>query len=291
MKNSTRIVGQKIREVRLGRRMTQEALCGTEMTRNHLSLIERGKALPSLGTLCYLADRLDVPVGYFFSTDERDEARFASLFAIDDIKRAYTGRSFDVCCRLCEAVPQKLRSDEISMLLAISHMEEAKRAASDFLLSDAEAHLRGAADAARRTAYFGTDIIRAAEYYELLNSSLFRKDVPEPLADVHSVSSFVNAELVLFLKMLRSGEYDVGALMRREHRVYIDALSCADRGEFGEAYERLESLPKPSELPYYMRYRVLDTVEVCAGRTNKYEDAYSAAKMKLELLERSGVGK
>ena len=290
MKNSTRAVGQKIREVRLGRHMTQAALCGTEMTRNHLSLIERGKALPSLGTLCYLADRLDIPVGYFFSTDERDDAKFASVFAIDDIKRAYTGREYDLCCRLCETVPQKQRSDEISMLLALSHMEEAHRAASGFLISEAAAHYKSAADAARRTCYLGADFRGATEYYELLDASLFQREIPDALGNLHTASSFVSSELIIFMKTLHDGDGKTNALTLREHRIYVHVLNCIRLGDVEMAFDRLRSLPDTDELPYYMRYRVLDTLEFCAERTGRYKTAYAASKRKLELLELGSGG-
>lgn len=58
-------LGEKLRQARLEARLSQRQLCGEEITRNMLSLIEHGTAKPSMKTLQYLAARLGKPVGYF----------------------------------------------------------------------------------------------------------------------------------------------------------------------------------------------------------------------------------
>ena len=44
-------LGEKIRQARLDAGMSQRQLCGDEITRNMLSLIENGSAKPSMKTL------------------------------------------------------------------------------------------------------------------------------------------------------------------------------------------------------------------------------------------------
>ena len=63
-------LGEKIRARRAELGLTQAALCGETVTRNMLSQIEGGKASPSLATLRFLAERLGVPIGYFFCEEE-----------------------------------------------------------------------------------------------------------------------------------------------------------------------------------------------------------------------------
>lgn len=58
-------LGEKIRRARLEAGLTQRQLCGAEITRNMLSLIENGSAKPSMKTLQYLAARLGKNVSYF----------------------------------------------------------------------------------------------------------------------------------------------------------------------------------------------------------------------------------
>lgn len=58
-------LGERLRQARLEAGLSQRQLCGTQITRNMLSLIENGSARPSMDTLRYLADRLEKPLGFF----------------------------------------------------------------------------------------------------------------------------------------------------------------------------------------------------------------------------------
>lgn len=60
-------LGQKIKAARLDRGMTQKELVGDAITRNMLSKIENDSATPSVRTLEYLAQALDLPTGYFLA--------------------------------------------------------------------------------------------------------------------------------------------------------------------------------------------------------------------------------
>ena len=58
-------LGEKLRQARMEAGLSQKQLCGEEITRNMLSLIENGSAKPSMKTLQYLAGRLGKSVSYF----------------------------------------------------------------------------------------------------------------------------------------------------------------------------------------------------------------------------------
>lgn len=58
-------LGEKLKQARLEAGLSQRQLCGEEITRNMLSLIENGTAKPSMKTLQYLAARLGKSVSYF----------------------------------------------------------------------------------------------------------------------------------------------------------------------------------------------------------------------------------
>ncbi len=58
-------LGQRLKQARLDAGLSQRQLCGDQLTRNMLSLIENGTARPSMDTLLYLAARLEKPVSYF----------------------------------------------------------------------------------------------------------------------------------------------------------------------------------------------------------------------------------
>ena len=58
-------LGEKLRQARTEAGLSQRQLCGEEITRNMLSLIENGSAKPSMKTLQYLASRLGKNVSFF----------------------------------------------------------------------------------------------------------------------------------------------------------------------------------------------------------------------------------
>lgn len=56
-----KVLGQRIKEARLAKKMTQTEVVGSFITRNMLSQIESGNAVPSVKTLTYLAQVLELP--------------------------------------------------------------------------------------------------------------------------------------------------------------------------------------------------------------------------------------
>ena len=56
-----KLLGQRIKEARLAKKMTQTEVVGSFITRNMLSQIESGTAVPSVKTLTYLAQVLELP--------------------------------------------------------------------------------------------------------------------------------------------------------------------------------------------------------------------------------------
>lgn len=90
-------IGEKLKEARLAAGLSQRQLCGDRLTRNMLSQIENGTAKPSMGTLTYLAQRLEKPVGWFLEEETveipnkkaLEDARIAlALGELDALRRA-----------------------------------------------------------------------------------------------------------------------------------------------------------------------------------------------------------
>ena len=65
-------IGNKIKTLRLAKMLTQQELAGDMITRNMLSRIENGFALPSLQTLVYISDKLCIPAGYLLAEDDEE---------------------------------------------------------------------------------------------------------------------------------------------------------------------------------------------------------------------------
>src|SRR5260370_10043765 len=58
-------VGERLREARLARGLTQEQLAKGLATKGFISQIERQRASPSLAKLRLMAERLQLPLGHF----------------------------------------------------------------------------------------------------------------------------------------------------------------------------------------------------------------------------------
>ena len=81
-------IGAKIKNLRKQKGISQSELSGSVITRNMLSQIETGKAMPSLATLIYISSVLDTPIEYLVS-DKEDAFPFLKNNAIDKIKKEF----------------------------------------------------------------------------------------------------------------------------------------------------------------------------------------------------------
>lgn len=75
--NTRLTIGDKVKQLRKAKGLTQTDLAGEHMTKSMLSQIENGRALPSMSSLQFLAARLGVDAGYFMQGEQ--EAELAPL--------------------------------------------------------------------------------------------------------------------------------------------------------------------------------------------------------------------
>jgi len=71
------VLGRKLKEARLAKKMTQSDVVGGFITRNMLSQIESGAAFPSIRTLEYLSGVLEIPMAELVTDGEPDAVRDA----------------------------------------------------------------------------------------------------------------------------------------------------------------------------------------------------------------------
>jgi transcriptional regulator with XRE-family HTH domain len=87
------VIGDKIRDLRKKKHLTQEQLAGHELTKSYVSQVELGRIRPSRKALEVMAERLGKPFGYFVGND-------------DDV------RTVDVLMKAAEALTLSGRLDE-----------------------------------------------------------------------------------------------------------------------------------------------------------------------------------
>lgn len=129
-------LGQRIKEARLAAGLSQKALCGDTITRNMLSLIESGRAKPSMDTLKILAERLGKTVSYFL---EEDAVLSPNQALMKSAKAHFATGAFKDCLELLEEYQADgLFDDEKALLEDLALLALAEKA----LLEDRQIYAR-----------------------------------------------------------------------------------------------------------------------------------------------------
>ncbi len=113
-------LGKKIKEARISKKMTQNEVVGTFITRNMLSQIENGTATPSVKTLQYLSSKLDVSFSDFMPEQKDD-----SLYQLELVKNVYREKNYAQVLEFESKVPEVF-TDEFYALFSYAYLEKAK---------------------------------------------------------------------------------------------------------------------------------------------------------------------
>lgn len=287
-------IGEKIRNLRVAKLMTQAELAGDHITRNMLSCIENGVAQPSLSTICYIAGRLNVPVGFLLA-EEGDEMVYRKMNSLSNIKRAYAAGDWWGCRSLClSGCPEP--DDEISLLLAdcdvgiaISEFWHGRLRSSCRFFDEALSY-------AEKTLY-PTEHIKAQarvffHYMERISPTLYSDMLDEIPAESFyvyhtSFSSYIEALEALALgDTERANKFlettDETSFFAKHIRV---SLFMHD-GRYERAKEQLLYLLSADEpLNEVELYSVLSDLEICSKEIEDYKSAYHFASERVTLLE------
>ena len=282
-------LGSKLRQLRLKKGLTQKELSGERITRNMLSLIESGSASPSVATLLYLAERLETPVGYFFTETSEEENRYLKLAVIGELKALYAKGDNAGCLALGEKLPLAAVDDEIAYILAVCRLHAACRAAERLDLRTANRELDAAGGMGMKSLYCGEDFRRALTYYAALFRAASEEAVPDILCDRSASGAYLSWETVAYFRALsrrqRGEEPEEGSVGVYGDR-HLSALRALSEGRVKEAVKKLRELSLDSALPYYMQYRVLCALEDAANESGDLRLAYSSSRRKIELIDR-----
>ncbi len=286
-------IGERIRELRVSKLMTQSELAGNYITRNMLSCIENGTANPSLSTITYIAKRLNVPAGFLLA-EEGDELVYRKMSNLSNIKGAYIAGDVRGCRELCIS-GCITTDDEIALLLASC---DAKIAEEEFLNGRLHSSCRFFDEAlsyAEKTIY-PTDAIEAEakiyfQYMENVSPTLYSELLDEKKkSSVQSKSLFA-----LYVEAL-------DALNREDFTFAENYLRDADPNSFWyrhisirrmilqEDYKTAIKLLLQvlnSETPFSQMhlYIVLCELEICYRELEDFKEAYRYANERVVLLE------
>lgn len=287
-------IGEKIKALRQSKLMTQAELAGNQITRNMLSSIEHGTALPSLPTALYIAERLNVPVGYLLAQDG-DELAYRKMTAIDNIRHAFAAGDFAGALSLVNAAVGNQAEDELSLIRAQCEFGVAHKLLEEGRLRPAVAALDRALLAAEQTVY-DTDWLRRRigvcfRYLTGISPTL-SSDVLD--ADEVDAARAFGDELCEYVLALEQSEENAAFAeeyaTRYPNSAYtarLRALAMMRDEAYPAAQEALEALLSRDELTFgLLLYEVFGDLEVCYRKNDDYKRAYEFSGSRLALLER-----
>jgi len=274
-------IGDKIRSARLEKRMTQSEVAEDKITRNMLSAIESGKALPSLDTLYHIASKLDLPIAYLIS-DDIDSFSYSKSKLIYNIRDCFSRKQFSDCIKHINEIDGI--DDELAYILSYSHFELGVSSSKNGAFISAEEHLNLAKHYSTKTVYDTHNI----EYRIPLYMS-FVKNVNAPLLDFN-MDAFFDAmsddtDFEFFKYVANDWEYPYTNPLFKKHAAA--KIKIRER-KYYEAIELLlEILQTKSEFEYnaYLMYGVYGDLDNCYKQIFDFENAYKYIGKRLSMLE------
>ena len=288
-------IGEKIRELRLAKLMTQSELVGNEITRNMLSRIEHGAATPSLETICYIASRLNVSPGFLLA-EEGDEQIYYKHNEIVGIKKLYQSGDYRLCRDICMH-SESMEDDEIQMILGECNLSIAMEEFHRGNLRDCCSYLDQAVECCDRTMY-RTDRIpaMAAMYFQFMrriSATLSSNVMDEGEVNVYPALGDAFCRYAAAVDAVERGEEQMArsllavSVSDSPYVMHYDARELMAQGDYGRAYGMLHSILLGEEsLPEPVLYFVFCDLEICCREIRDFKGAYEYSIDKMELAQK-----
>ena len=280
-------IGEKIKKIRAAKLMTQSELAGTHITRNMLSQIENGSAQPSMATVMYIAQKLNVSPGFLLAGED-DEWMYFKSSEISNIKKAYADKNYRLCRDICKN--SEWSDDELWLILAECCLAVGKEEFCNGYLRSAVDLFDESLEYCKKTIY-NTDVIVSSvaayfSYMRMISPTLSSnsEDADESpvivLKDDFCVYSklFCDAEECIDYSVDGHGSYSMHLTAKRliAEENYQDALEFLNKLLFDDECE----IAQP------MLYFVFCDLEVCCKETGDFKGAYEYSQSKIALLQK-----
>lgn len=285
-------IGERIKNIRQQKMMTQKELCGSVITRNMLSCIENGTANPSIKTLEYIAERLNIPAGILIS-EEEGSFTLKKSSSIDDIRRAYKNEDYLICIDICRSLGDA--DDEINMIMSHAYFRCAKNAFYRGDLKSMCDYLDEAILCSQLTMYSDEAIIAEAScYFRFASKIIPTLSISVPLQArtwEDDLSAFGNefCRYAYELQLTENGEHYKlfsSNYKNASYSKHIEAVSLLRSEKYALALNILKDLIYGSDqFEFPIMYTVLRSAEICAKNIEDYKLAYEFSTSAISLLD------
>ncbi|MBQ7822442.1 MAG: helix-turn-helix transcriptional regulator [Clostridia bacterium] len=287
-------IGERIKILRKRNKMTQQQLAGTEITRNMLSRIENGCALPSLSTLVYIADRLNVPCACLL--DDEALADHAKAQTVRLAHEYMKNKDYLAALELIKSSDIPL-DDEIILITIECDLALSGILTSQRKYFEAYKMLADAIEKTGDTIYSSAGSGYIANLYHALAKRMLPSEkndsnVPAPPDFDKYIDLYIYIRLLDFFD---SGQIvkavNLAALCEIKDRIlsaHIAAKLDMANGRYREAASKLSLIAEsektsPTAHGSLMLYRIYGDLEQCAKGENDYVLAYTYKEEKLKL--------
>lgn len=288
-------IGEKIKKLRTSKVMTQSELAGTHITRNMLSCIENGSAQPSLGTVQYLAERLNVSPGYLLA-DEEDEQIYLKHNHIMNIKKAFLNGDYQICRDICRNLEEST-DDEIYLILAEATLHLGIEEFNQGNLRIACDFFDEALEHCAKTIYHTDTILSIVgayfRYMRMISATLSSNMIDESEVSLFLGLNEEFCRYVILLECENKEEHlskayqEISLPSDSPFGWHLKARTLMTEKNFGEAYSFLHQiLVEDRPIPEPVLYFVFCDLEICCKEIEDYKGAYEYASAKLEILQK-----
>lgn len=268
-------LGEKLRQIRQQRGLTQAEVAGEAITRNMLSLLEHDQAAASVKTLRYLSQRLGVPLSALLEEETREGN------CLDAARACYLAGDDEGCLAALEDTALPL-GEEAKLLLCRSSLRLGWEALAAGQLEEARRALERGRDMAAQAQYAGqAEGEEAARLALRLSLEEGRDDGALEAWEAALAPGERQRQRFLARYYLREGRLrEAAQALRRSQGAdgecqMLTGLLEAARGRHREAVESLQrALKQPLDVPD--RKRCLSQLEQSALALEDYRLAYEA---------------
>lgn len=272
-------IGEKIRAERKKANLTQKELAGDEITRNMLSRIESGDALPSLSTLFYLAKRLSLPAAYFVSEDETPFL-YHKQKVLPFIWEAIQSSRMEDALSLCLSVEM---DDELSYLAALCAVHCGERALKNGNLKSAKEFFEQAEVLSFQTK-IPTEHLKAL----ILLYGAIAQNIASPQlvfnknAYLESANNVVDSDLYHFIS--EDMEYTYMHPLYAKHMTAKRHMQTRNWKDALMIFKELEDLKGTPQINAFMLFRLYADMEICYRELQDYENAYRYSNKRMHQI-------
>ena len=274
--------GEKIRERRLACSLTQTELAGDQMTRNMISEIESGKAMPSLKAAKYLAAKLGVSIDYLLTPARSIEEENLAVW-FPKVEALFLAGKYEEAILVAHEKLAGVKSETLAYLLASAHLYAAEACAAGGSVHTAETHLTELETCMKETRFDVSHLqARAILVHALVSDPITPKYALNE--DDYRTASDAATKEELYHYIRDDWEYPYRTEVYAKH---MEAKRLMKEYRFQEAIGTLESAADTrysEKISVLLLYRIYADLETCYRERKDYENAYRYAAKRNALL-------